>query len=34
VVEALDAAGVRGVFATHLHGLLDLHLVRRCRFTL
>jgi len=36
VVEALDAAGVRGVFATHLHGLLDLDLdispyVRRMR---
>ena len=26
VIEALDAAGARGVFATHLHGLLDLDL--------
>ena len=27
VVEALDAAGARGVFATHLHGLLDADLI-------
>ena len=26
VVEALDAAGARGMFATHLHGVLDLPL--------
>mmetsp|Transcript_16796 Transcript_16796/g.41242 ORF Transcript_16796/g.41242 Transcript_16796/m.41242 type:complete len:426 (+) Transcript_16796:1154-2431(+) len=36
VVEALDARGARGIFATHLHGLLDLPLelspfVRRMR---
>lgn len=27
VVEQLDKAGARGIFATHLHGLLDLTLV-------
>ena len=26
VVEALDSKGTRGIFATHLHGLLDLNL--------
>ena len=26
VIEALDAAGARGMFATHLHGVLDLPL--------
>ena len=26
VIEALDAAGARGIFATHLHGLLDIDL--------
>lgn len=26
LVEELDRAGCRGLFATHLHALLDLHL--------